>query len=155
MTVKILIGASELAGLIENNPQIEVDLLRSALPQVAEIIRRRAEPVAADLTERVRRAFDEIVRHQVGNYGAPAAARQVIRQFLETECREEARNLLAEHARKNAEGLAKAAVAEALKGFEAKLQTRVERARDEVDSYIKEAVGAEVLALLRGVKVAS
>ncbi len=154
MSVKVLINAEGVRALIGNNPEIEVELANSAAAQVADHIAKRARPYGDDLAQRVRAAFDQIVREQHGRFGMPETVREVIRRFLAEECTIVARESMSAAAKAEAKKIADEAVRNALGGLEAKVQKvldgKVERARAEVDDYIKEAVEQQVIALLRG-----
>lgn len=148
-TTKILVSAALFTEILERQPEIELELVRNAVPQIATMLAARAQQTKAQVEERVRKAWDEIVRQRSDRYGMPAEAKRVVRDFLEEACREEARNLLTKEAERLAREEAQKAVSSALLKLGQDLQKAVARSKEEVDEYIKETAEREVLALLR------
>lgn len=152
-TTKILVSAAVFNDIVARQPEIELELVRNAVPQIATMLAARAQYTNAQLDERVRKAWDELVASKSGRYGMPERVKELIRVFLAQECREEARALLTREAQRLAKEEAGKAVGAAMLKLGKDIQKAVEIARSEVDSYVKETAEREVLALLRAGKL--
>lgn len=146
---KILIDATGLAALIEKHPQVEVDLMRTAVPQVATLIQQRADQQRGKLDESVRQCFVQIEKERNGQYGLPHIVKHIIRDWLAAECKELAMSTVRQMV---AEQLPKALENERQK-FTVTLDRLNVKEMDAINAYAKTAAEREVLALLRAGKL--
>ena len=150
---RILVTSSQLMELLQRQPEVEIELIRNAVPQIATLLAQKAKLTSSDISIKVAEAWREMERTHKDRYGIPDRVREIIRSFLADECRTEARALLAAEARAEAKKIAEGAVNAALLRLGQDLEKAVARSKAEVDEYIKETAEREVLALLRAGKL--
>jgi CRP-like cAMP-binding protein len=148
---KILIDASAFAKLLDQHPEVEIDLMKNAVPQLTARLMKRVE----DELPRVDRAVAEAIQRQIAHIsssysGMSQGAKEVIRLFLANECREEIKAFAREESRKAAQEIAERVLTAERQKFEGELEHRVRAAQGDVDKYAKAAAEREVLALIRG-----
>lgn len=154
MSAKILIGADELRSIIERNPEVEVDLLRSAVPQIAEIIRRKAAEKEPAIRSLIDEAFNRLTKEVGRNYGISESARTVIRFYLGEMWEKEFKALAASAAESFAKEAAASAVGKAVKEVRRQITVEEDAAQQRLAEWAKAAAEREVVALLRAGKFA-
>lgn len=146
---RILVNSTQLREMLERQPEVELQLVRNAVPQLAELLRQKAQISRDQLAKRVEEAWNEVARDKEGRYGLPRQAREVITDWLRSECREEAKILVRDEARAMAKQAADEAVSKAMLKLGQDIEKSIGRAKAEVDEYITEQVEQKFLALLR------
>lgn len=146
---KILIGAGDLRDLIAKHPQIEMELVRTAVPQIAEVIRKQAAQREPLIRKQIEETFNRIVLEHGQKYGMSDALKAVIRVFMEEVWLASAKELALDAARKAATEVAREIVAPEIEKARRQIAEEEEAAMRRVDLHAKEAAEREVLALLR------
>jgi len=151
MSTKILIGLAELQALIAGKPEIEVQLLEKAIPQLAGLLARKVEEKAGALDERIQQAVDQQLKQIGSGYGRMnEATRTIIREMVKEELDKYGRSLVLQsidqHLRPEAKKLFDDLKDAALKAIE----NREVTSKDRMDNYARVAAEREVLALMRG-----
>lgn len=153
-TTKILITSSQLLEILERQPEVELELIRNAVPQLATLLAEKARQSQVTIKKRVEEAWAEIERDKNGGrYDLPRQVRDIITNWLRSECRDEAKILVAQQAKGMAKEAADEAVAKAMLKLEQELNAAVTRSREEVDGYIQDQVEQKFLELLRAGKL--
>ncbi|WP_163434274.1 hypothetical protein, partial [Escherichia coli] len=78
MTTKIVIGLAELQSLIATKPEIEIQLLDQAVPQLAGILARKVEERAGKLGDAVQQAVNRQLNDIGNKYGHMNGATRAI-----------------------------------------------------------------------------
>lgn len=147
---RILVSSTQLREMLERQPEVELQLVRNAVPQLATLLAEKARQSQLTIKKRVDEAWAEIERDKLGGkYGLPREARNVITDWLRAECRDEAKILVAQEAKSMAKEAADEAVAKAMLKLGQDVEKSIGRAKAEVDSYIKDQVEEKFLELLR------
>lgn len=152
-TTKILITSPQLREILERQPEIELQLIRNAIPQLATLLAEKARQSQITIKKRVDDAWAELEREKNSAYGLPRRVQDIITNWLHSECRDEAKILVAQEAKAMAKAAADEAVAKAMLKLGQDVEKTIVRARAEVDDYIKEVAEREVMALLRAGKL--
>jgi|GEM_PF-1829286 len=151
MTTKIVIGLAELQSLIATKPEIEIQLLDQAVPQLAGILARKVEERAGKLGDAVQQAVNRQLNDIGNKYGHMNGATRAIivtlvKEQLDQFGRSIARQTIDEHLRSQMETMFEDMKKEALKSLEA----REEISKRNIDIYAKQAAEREDLSLMRG-----
>jgi hypothetical protein len=146
---RILVSSTQLREMLERQPEVELQLVRSAVPQLATLLAEKARVSMTEIRKRVDEAWREIERTKSDRYGLPDKVREIIKDFLRGECRDEAKILVRDEARDMARIAADEAVAKAMLKLGQDVEKSIGRAKAEVDEYIKDQVEQKFLELLR------
>ncbi len=150
MSTKILIGLAEFQSLILAKPEIEVQLLDKAVPQLAGLIARKVEERAGKVGDVVQQAVNRQL-NEIGNkYGRVNEATRAIittlvKENLDQFGRSIARQTLDEHLRSEMKTMFDEMKSEAFRA----IKNSEEVSKRNIDAYAKTAAEREVMALLR------
>lgn len=145
--MNILINSSTLAKLIEAEPKISIDILNSAIPQIAQYITKKftEQKVMDKVDSHIRDVLDKV------RYGSMTVAqREGFKKIIQEIWSSDMKDRLEIEARRVAEEIAGQKIAQMLDDVRAELREAQEAARAEIDTYARGAAEREVLALLRG-----
>lgn len=153
MSAKVLIDAAQLREILSRHPDVEVELLRSAVPQVAELIRRKAVEKEPAIKQVIEDTFRRLMLEQGQKYGISDAMRAVVRIYLEDVWKASARELANEAAKAAALEVAREVVAPEIERAKRQIVLDEKTACERIDAYAREAAEREVIALLRAGKL--
>lgn len=153
MSTKVLIDSTQLWEILQRHPEVELDLLKNAVPQLAQRLAMKAKTTTEEVERLVDKAFAEAARDPSNRWGASQTIRTTTASFLQAECREEAKRMIVQEVRAEIAETARKEVNAALVKFGADLQKAVGLAQAEVDEYVRGVAEREVLSLLRAGKL--
>jgi len=151
MSTKILIGQAELQALIAGKPEIEIQLLEKAVPQLAGLIARKVEEKAGKVGDIVQQAVNRQLNDIGNKYGnMNGATRAIITSLIKEELDKYGRSLVLqsinEHLRPELKKEFEAFRKDALRS----LEISEADLKDRINNHAKIAAEREVLALMRG-----
>ncbi len=151
---KILVSAKVLQDLIAKDPQIEVEILHSAVPQIVGMINKRVldhtHNINSQVDKYVEIALSTLRSKATDRFRMPEDVKIVIRKFLADECREEARAAVLGTALTAARDAAQKVGNEYETNIRAVMQQAINDAVSNLRAQIKQIAEQEVIALLRG-----
>lgn len=149
---KVLISSGDLAKIIEKHPQVELDLMNNVVPQLGEFILKRMTERTTQ--SRIEKNIDFVIsnlRHGTMLPGLRDGLKKIMLEIWSTTLQEQARA----EARRIVEEIANRKIADMLDTVRKEIACAKADALEEVESAARRAAEREVLALLRGVKVAA
>lgn len=150
---KVLIDGETFRLILGNHPEVEVELLRNAVPQIAEIIRRKAVEKEPSIKALVDQTFTRLTNEMGQRYGISDSMRTVIRFYLGEVWEKEFKVLAASAAESFAKEAAAAAVDKAVKEVRRQIAVEEDAAQQRIAEWAKDAAEREVMALLRAGKL--
>ena len=146
----VIINSSTLAKLIEEDPNVRVSILESAIPQIANYLGKKFTEQKVE--EKIGRAINSIL--DTIRYGnMTVAQRDGFKKIIQEIWASEMKDRLEIEARRVAEEIAGKKIADMLDQVRHELTTAQEAAKVEIDAYARTAAEREVLGLLRAGKL--
>jgi hypothetical protein len=143
----ILINSIVLAKLIEEEPKLKMDILNSALPQIAALMSKRflADNVETKIGKAVAENLDRI---RYGNM--TVSQREGFQKIILDIWTKDMKERLEIDARRIAEEIAGQKIATMLEEVRTEIAQARDTAKAELDAYARTVAEREVLSLLRG-----
>ncbi|TXM69643.1 hypothetical protein [Methylobacterium sp. WL120] len=150
---RILIDTPTYQAILAAHPHIEVELLHTTVPQVAEALRKKIEEREGSWTQQIQKAIGRLESDLASRWRMPEAIKGVIRDFLKDEVLSTIKVYAKAEAEKVAQATVKDAVAAAIKEARRQLTIEENAAQARIDEYAKVAAEKHVVALLRAGKL--
>lgn len=146
---KILLGQGDLAALLDRNPQVEIDLMSGAVPQLAGVLMKKIEEKGGKLDDLVRQRV-QVAMNEINYRGLPPAinakieeaGRKAVKDAIPATARDEYFERLRQMVKQEND--------HCLKTLSAQIDQRVTESVARIEAHVKATAEREVLALIRG-----
>jgi hypothetical protein len=150
---RILIDAETYQAILAKHPHVEVELLRTTVPMVVEMLKKKIEEKEGNWTQQVEKAIRRIESEMGSRWRFPPEVKGVLKQVMKDDIFPTmkpdfmalAEDVVGKTAKAQIDSLVTKTKVD-LKGAEAHII-------DRINAYAKEAAEREVMALLRAGKL--
>jgi hypothetical protein len=150
---RILIDTPTFQAILDKHPEIEVELLNTVVPQLAETVRKKVEEREGNWTAQIQKAIGRLESELGSRWKFPDAAKSVIHQFLRDELLKSIKLFAKEEAEKVAKAAAETTITKSIADARRQIAIEEEAAQARLDVYAKAAAETHVMALLRAGKL--
>lgn len=148
--VKVMVTAGVLQDIMAKNPAVEVELIGSAVAQIAGRVAQRVTEKLPKVKDEVDRAFDAQVASIKNSTRLHPEIKATIRGFIDAECKEFVKAQLAKEVTEQALVRVNELVKARMLKAEEEVTKIVADGQAKLDAYLVKRAGEEFVKLVRG-----